>query len=170
MQSKKTVNAGTGHELSDDFARAGLGEPVNHDAVEPGDRAHLASGAAMKGLQCVRLRQSGDHRPNHGRRFHADIGLRLFAFDDQEIVRQMETEIESPLSPRQQPYSVEPLRAGREEHRHAVTDVVRRLFADQAIEPLSHACSTVTPRNAFRFSEVRTTVQSLDNATRKPKD
>ena len=82
----------------------------------------------------------------------------------------METEIESLLSPRQQPHSVEPLRACREEHRHAVADVMRRLFADQAIEPLSQRLLRETPRNAFRFSEHRTIVQSLDNATRKPKD
>jgi hypothetical protein len=136
MQSKKTVNAGAGR-IGDDFARPGLVEPVNHNAVESGDRAHLAGGAAMEGLQCIRLRQSGDHRPNHGRGFHAAIGLRLFAFDDQEVARQMETEIESLLSPRQQPHSVEPLRACGEEHRHAVADVMRRLIADEAIEPPS---------------------------------
>ena len=106
-------------------------------AAESDDRAHLASGAAMEGLERVGLRQSGDHRAHHGRRFHAAIGLRLFAFDDQEVARQMETEIESLLSPRQQPHSVEPLRACGEEHRHAVADVMRRLIADQAIEPLS---------------------------------
>jgi len=46
-------------------------------------------------------------------------------------------EIESLVSPRQQPQPVEPLGACREEHRHAVADVMRHLFADKAIEPLS---------------------------------
>jgi hypothetical protein len=89
----------------------------------------------MEGLERRDLRQSGDHRPHHGRRFHAAIGLRIFALYDQEIVGQMDTKIESALSPRQQPEPIEPLGACREEHRHAVADVVRRLFADKAIEP-----------------------------------
>ena len=87
--------------IGDDFAGGGVVEPVNHDPVEPGDRAHLAHCAAMEGLDCVRLRQPDDHRSHHGRRFHAAIGLRRFAFDDQEIACQMETEIESLLSPRE---------------------------------------------------------------------
>jgi hypothetical protein len=62
--------------------------------------APLGHGASMEGAQCVCLRESGDHRPHHGRHLHAAIGLRLFAFDDQEIASQMETEIESLLSPR----------------------------------------------------------------------
>ncbi len=108
-------------------------EPVDHDAIEPGDRQRLPRGVLVELRERRRPCEPRGHRAHHRGGLQLLAGLRQLAFDDQQLALEMDREIDRGQA--HDELDVEhPFRAGRRQDRHAVAQVVERPCGDEPVE------------------------------------